>query len=241
MNIDYIHDFNPKTEDELGALQNKLSSRIDLTTKFQVNKISYVAGVDLSYFEIKGEQYGTCCITVIDYKTKKFLKTVNSFGKVTFPYIAGYLAFRELPLFLDAVKKLSYEPDIFMFDGNGYLHYNHMGIATHASFFIQKPTIGVAKSYLKIKGTNYIMPEDNLFSYTNITIDNEIYGRVLRTRKGNKPIFVSCGNYIDLDTATNIVTSLIGKESKIPIPTRLADLETHQYRDYLKKALQKIN
>ena len=65
-----------------------------------------------------------------------------------------------------------------------------MGIATHASFHLEKPTIGIAKSYLKIKNTEFIMPENTVGAYTDIVINNEVYGRVLRTRKDVKPVFV---------------------------------------------------
>ena len=70
-----------------------------------------------------------------------------------------------------------------MFDGNGYLHPRHMGIATHASFYLRKPTIGIAKHYYKIGDTDFIMPENQEFAFTDIVINEEIYGRVLRTMK----------------------------------------------------------
>lgn len=92
-----------------------------------------------------------------------------------------------------------------MFDGNGYLHYRHMGIATHASFFLNKPTIGVAKSYLKIQDVDFIMPENLKGSYTDIVINNEIYGRALRTRINVKPIFDSCGNWLYFNNAIDSV------------------------------------
>ncbi len=108
-----------------------------------------------------------------------------------------------------------------------------MGSATHVSFFLNKPTIGVAKSYLKIKGTDFEMPKEEIGSYNDIIIDDEVYGRVLRSRSNVKPIFISCGNYIDLDTSTEIIINLLNKESRIPIPVRLADLETHIVREKL--------
>ena len=108
-----------------------------------------------------------------------------------------------------------------------------MGIATHASFHLEKPTIGIAKSYLKIKNTEFIMPENTVGAYTDIVINNEVYGRVLRTRKDVKPVFVSCGNWIELDTAMEITMSFINGESRLPVPVRLADLETHVMREEL--------
>jgi deoxyribonuclease V len=110
-----------------------------------------------------------------------------------------------------------------------------MEIATHASFFLNNPTIGVAKSYLKIKVIDFMMPENQVGAYTDIVIDTEIYGRTLSTTKNVKPIFVSCENWIDLDTSTEIVMNCINKEIRLPIPVRLADLETHKVRKQLSR------
>lgn len=235
MKIKNIHSFEVESEDEFLVIQNGLVNKIKLFNNFNKESINFCAGVDLAYWERGDEQYGVCSIVVIDYITKEVLEKVYSHGKITTPYIPGFLAFRELPLIVEAVKKLILEPDIFIFDGNGYLHFNHMGIATHASFFLDKPTIGVAKSYLKVNGVDFHMPKDEKGSYSDIVINGEVYGRVLRTRKNVKPIFVSCGNYIDLETCTEVVLKLINEESRIPIPVRLADLETHKIRDELKK------
>ena len=227
MQIKEVHNFDVYEESKFIDIQNDLKKKIMLKNTFDKNNIKLVAGVDLAYWEEGNKQYGTCCIVVIDYDTKEVVEKVNSVGEIKVPYILGFLAFRELPLVIEASKKLVSEPDIFIFDGNGYLHFNHMGIATHASFFLDKPTIGVAKSYLKIDGIDFDMPEDKEGAYTDIVIKEEVYGRVLRTKKAIKPIFISIGNYIDLETTMEIVLNLINNESRLPIPTRLADLETH--------------
>lgn len=227
MEIKEVHNFNFYEESEFIEIQNKLKKRIILKNTFNKSSIKLVAGVDLAYWENDNKQYGTCCIVVIDYNTKEVVEKVNSVGEIKVAYIPGFLAFRELPLVIEASKKLAVEPNIFIFDGNGYLHFNHMGIATHASFFLNKPTIGVAKSYLRVNGDDFNMPENEEGSYTDIIINGEVYGRTLRTRKGVKPIFISCGNNVDLETSTEIVLNLINNESRLPIPTRLADLETH--------------
>ena len=230
MKIKEVHNFDVYEESKFIDIQNDLKKKIVLKNTFDKNNIKLVAGVDLAYWEENNKQYGTCCIVVIDYDTKEVVEKVNSVGEIKVPYIPGFLAFRELPLVIEASKKLVSEPDIFIFDGNGYLHFNHMGIATHASFFLDKPTIGVAKSYLKIDGIDFDMPEDKEGAYTDIVIKEEVYGRVLRTKKAIKPIFISVGNYIDLETTMEIVLNLINNESRLPIPTRLADLETHVSR-----------
>lgn len=216
-------------------IQNELFSKIMLVNKFNKKDIKLVAGVDLAYWEEHKITYGTCCIVILDYATKKIVEKVYSYGEISVPYIPGFLAFRELPLILEAVKKIKNIPDLYMFDGNGYLHYRHMGIATHASIFLKRPTIGVAKSYLKIQGVDFLQPENQSGSYTDIVINNEVYGRALRTSKNIKPIFVSSGNWIDLNTSTEIVMDFINKESRLPIPVRQADIETHKVRKQLAK------
>ena len=227
MEIQEVHNFNIYEESEFINIQNNLKKKIMLRNTFSKDSIRLVAGVDLAYWEDGNKEYGTCCIVVVDYNTKEVVEKVNSVGEIKVPYIPGFLAFRELPLVIEALKKLTVEPDLFIFDGNGYLHFNHMGIATHASFFLNKPTIGVAKSYLRVNREDFTMPENVEGSYSDIIINGEVYGRALRTRKNVKPIFISCGNNIDLETSTEIVLNLINNESRLPIPTRLADLETH--------------
>lgn len=110
-----------------------------------------------------------------------------------------------------------------------------MGIATHASFYLNAPTIGVAKTYYMVdKSLDYIEPDTCTGSYTDIVFNNEVYGRVLRTHDNVRPVFVSAGNYISLDTAVRFTIDMVDEESRLPIPTRLADLETHKMRAALR-------
>ncbi len=143
----------------------------------------------------------------------------------------GFLAFRELPLVLETVKLLENQSDIYVFDGNGNLHPRHMGIASHASFYLNKPTFGIAKTYFRVdKKTDFVMPDNDAGSFTDIVINDEVYCRALRTHTGVKPVFISVGNNISLDTACKLALDLTDKESHIPIPTRFADLKTHIQR-----------
>lgn len=215
--------------EDINYIENIKNSQMKNT--FRDNDIKKVAGIDIAYWESNGMNLAVCCIVVVDYNSKQILEKVHLSGEVNFPYIPGYLAFRELPLIIQTVKQLQNTPDLYMFDDNGYLHPRHMGIATHASFYLNKSTIGVAKSYYKICNVEYNLPDNVDGAYTVIVINGEIYGRVLRTHKDIKPIFISIGNYIDLQTVTNIVKHFITKESRIPIPTRIVDLETHKFRN----------
>ncbi|WP_245629801.1 endonuclease V [Domibacillus robiginosus] len=220
-----------KCEEKWDYIQNTLKAKIHLENTFQLDEIRLVAGVDLAYWSDQKANYGVCCIQVLDYTSKKVIEQAEYAGEVEVPYISGYLAFRELPFILKAAEKLKTSPDLYMFDGNGYLHSRHMGIATQASFDLGKPTIGIAKTYLKIgNNTDFTMPENKAGAYTDIVIDGEVYGRALRTRTDVKPVFVSGGNWIDLHTAVKITMHFVEKESRLPVTTRYADLATHEAR-----------
>lgn len=212
-------------------IQNSLRDKIIFRDNFKTEDLKLMAGVDLAYWKNhENQEFAVCCIVIMNIKSHEIIERKNDYGKVAVPYLPGYLAFRELPLILKTVALLEHEPDIYMFDGNGYLHPRNMGIATHASFYLNKPTIGVAKSYFKIENTDYIMPKEEKGSYTDIIIKNKVYGRVLRTQEHIRPVFLSIGNYITLDTAMNLTLAATGKDSHIPIPTRLADIDTHLAR-----------
>lgn len=229
---------NKELERYYNQIQLNLIDKVVLKDSFKKEELNKISGVDLAYWNENGMEYAVCSIVTIDCSSREIIEVRSLYDKINVPYIPGYLSFRELPLIINTYKLLNHNTDLIIFDGNGYLHYRNMGIATHASFYLKKPTIGVAKSYLKIENTNYIMPKDEEGAYTDIIVNEKIYGRVLRTHTGVKPIFVSCGNWISLNTATNIVFSLVDKNSRQPLPTRLADIETKKQRGCILKALQ---
>lgn len=219
-------------------LQLDLNKHINLNSNGEIEDIKLVAGIDLVYWEDLGKEHAVCSIIVVDYNTHEVIEKVHSVGEIGFPYMPGCLAFRELPLVMEATSKLNSMPDVFIFDGNGYLHPRHMGIATHAGIYLKKPTIGVAKSYYKVDHVDFVMPDNMEGAYTDIVIHDEVYGRALRTHKNVKPVFVSVGNNIDLDIATEIVSNLVTSTSHYPIPTRLADIETRKLRKVYKDQVQ---
>ena len=219
-------------QEEFLRQQNELRDRIEPVDKIDMNSVKLIAGVDLAYWNRGDDEFAVCCIVVIDNETHEVVEKQHYSGKIEIPYMPGFLAFRELPLILKTVELLETSPDIFVFDGNGYLHPRNMGLATHASFYLNKPTIGIAKTYFRVdKKTDYTEPENEAGSYTDIVIDSVVYGRALRTQKNVKPIFISIGNFVSLDTACALAMRLTDKESHIPLPTSLADLETHTERE----------
>lgn len=224
-----------QNEQVFAKIQDDLRDQLSLTDNFQLADLHTCAGVDLAYWNTPDGEYAVCCIVVIDMLTHAVLEKKQYSGKIEVPYCPGFLAFRELPLVLKAAELLENTPDLFVFDGNGYLHPRHMGIASHASFYLNKPTLGIAKTYFRVDHkTDYIEPDNEPGAYTDIVINGEVYGCALRTHKDVKPVFVSVGNHISLETARTLAMQLTDKESHIPIPTRLADLETHIAREALR-------
>lgn len=208
------------TPKEAIKLQKELKSRVSLEKYF--NKIEKIAGADVSYYENKM----IAGIVILKFPQLKIIERQSFISAVKFPYIPGLLTFREGPSLLAAFKKIKNEPDIILFDGQGIAHPRRMGIATHLGLFLDKPTIGCAKS--KLSG-NYNTLGDEKGSYSFLREGNEIIGAVLRTRKKVKPIFVSQGHKIDLPNSIEIVLKCTDKY-KLPVPVREAHLFVNQLK-----------
>ena len=210
--------------------QIKLQSKINLENKIDIRNLQVIAGVDLAYWKQEDKEYACCCIVVLDFNDLSIKEKKYCVGEITVPYIPGCLAFREYELVEKTVGLLENKVDLFVFDGNGYLHPRHMGLATYAGIMLRKPSIGVAKSFYKFAEVDYSDLPDEKNAHKDIIINGEVYGKVIRTHKGVKPVFVSIGNMISLDIATQIVKLTVSDESHIPIPTRYADIMTHEIR-----------
>lgn len=215
-----IHDFDLSPK-EMVQLQKQLAQYIEITP-FKGNP-KIVSGVDLSF----KKDEAIAVIVTMDYDKLSLIDVTYTIDKITFRYIPGLLAFRELPIFLKAWKKLQIDPDIVFFDGQGLAHPRRMGIATHASFFIEKPTIGIAKS--KLVG-NYTEPSKEKGNYSYLYHNKEKIGIVLRTKDNVKPVFVSPGNRVDFNNTLEFSLHFTLKY-KVPEITRQA----HLYSHYLKQ------
>ena len=139
--------------------------------------------------------------------------------EVSFPYVPGFLSFREGPAIIDAINKLTVKPDVILVDGQGIAHPKGMGIASHIGVLIDIPTIGCAKSRLV---GEYKEPGFRKGAWSPLQYDGKVVGAVLRTRDHVRPLFVSPGHRVDLKTSIEIVLGCIGKY-RIPEPLRRAD------------------
>ncbi len=168
-------------------------------------KIRTIAGVDVSYI---GE-VGVGAIAVLDYESLKILETQVATCEVRIPYIPTLLSFRELPPAMAAINKLKVQPDVFFVDAQGIAHPYRCGFASHLGLAIGKPTIGAAKSRL----TGQPLERDG---GTFLVDKGEVIGAVVTTKQGAKPIYVSIGHMVSLETAVNMVKHCA--KSRIPEP-----------------------
>ena len=188
----------------------------------QVSRISeittprFIAGVDIS---VKKEwEMATGAVVVIAYPELEVVETQVVNGRLDFPYIPGLLSFREVPLILAVCEKLAVIPDILMVDGQGIAHPRRMGLASHLGLFLNIPTIGCAKS--RLCGTNPL-PGIESGNFAEVEDRGEVIGAALRTRRGVKPVYVSTGHKIDLQSAIYWVLECC-RGYRLPEPTRLA-------------------
>jgi deoxyribonuclease V len=137
----------------------------------------------------------------------------------TFPYIPGFLSFREIPAVLDALEQVKATPDLILCDGQGIAHPRRFGLACHLGVLVDLPTIGVAKSLLV--GKHEDLPEEK-GNWRYLRHRGEIVGVVLRSRTGVKPVYVSSGHRISLPTAIDYVLRCTPKY-RLPETTRWAD------------------
>lgn len=222
MKIQALHEWNV-SPNEAKAIQNDLRSQIITHNDFK--EIKTIAGADIALDPEKNLGFGG--VIVYRYPDLVEIERREAILPLTFPYIPGLLAFREGPVLLKAFEQLHNEPDLIFFDGQGLAHPRRMGIASHMGLFLDRPTIGVAKSLLVGK---YQEPGLSLGDQTPLIDKNETIGVCLRTRFKVRPIFVSIGHKIDLPTAVQFVLSCLDG-TRIPKPTKEAD----QYVAKIKK------
>jgi deoxyribonuclease V len=177
-----------------------------------------VAGLDVAYGDGDGDRLAAA-VAVLDATTLEVVETAVAVGTAAFGYVPGLFAFRELPALLDALCRLRTVPDLLVCDGYGLAHPRRFGLACHLGVLTGLPTLGVGKT--AFVGT-YAPPGPRRGDSTPLLLDGEEVGRVLRTRDGVRPVYVSVGHRLDLDTACALVLALAPRY-RLPETTRVAD------------------
>ncbi|MFC2068958.1 deoxyribonuclease V [Chloroflexota bacterium] len=197
-------------------IQLKLAKRVLRTG--QVTSPNFIAGVDISANNAGGDATGA--VVVLSYPELKPVEIRMAQGKLDYPYVPGFLSFREAPLALAACQQLTVTPDLMVVDGQGIVHPQRIGLAAHIGLFLNTPTIGCAKSRLC---GSFEMPDEESGSHTNLMEGGETIGAGLRTKSGVKPVYVSIGHKIDLQTALYWILACC-RSYRLPESTRLAHL-----------------
>jgi deoxyribonuclease V len=210
---DTSHPWNLTPQDAV-KLQQRLAGRVVRKSSIVPEKISRVAGVDASY----RNGLATAVVVVVSLRDMGTLDWVTASKRPGLPYISGLLCFREGPAVLDALSRLSLQPDLLIFDGQGIAHPRRFGIASHIGLLLDKPSIGCAKTRLIGR---YREPDPEKGSYAYLKDQDETIGAVLRTRDGVKPVYVSVGHRVDLLDSIRIVLQCC-RRYRLPEPIRRA-------------------
>jgi deoxyribonuclease V len=204
----------PPTLEEAAAQQEKLRLLVDATGPGPEH-LRTVAGIDVAYCD--GTDDVVAAVVVLDAVTLRPIETATARGEAGHPYVAGFLALRELPAVTAALEKLVDAPDLIVCDGAGLAHPRRFGLACHVGLLTDLPTIGVAKT----PPVPFTMPKPARGSWTPQVDGDEVVGRALRTQHGVQPVFVSVGHRIGLDAACDLVLRLA--RHRLPETIRRAD------------------
>lgn len=209
-----LHSWNV-TPKEAIELQRNLADRVIATGRLR--RPRWIVGADLAF-----APDGLHCVAAAvcwDSRSEILVEYHTVVEPVRFPYVPGLLSFREAPAVLSALARLQCDPDVFMFDGQGMAHPRRFGLASHLGVWLDRPSIGCAKTLLV--GEHDTLP-DAQGSQSPIMDRDECVGMAVRTRERVKPVYVSVGHRLSLSSAVEIVLDS-GGGFRVPEPTRLAD------------------
>jgi deoxyribonuclease V len=174
-----------------------------------------VAGLDVAY---DGDDLAAA-IVVLDSQSLAEVDHSIVLGRTSFPYVPGLFAFREVPVLLEALEQLAVTPDLLVCDGQGLAHPRRFGLACHLGLLTGLPAIGVAKNVFV--GT-FSPPDDERGARSDLVLDGDVVGAVVRTQTAVKPVFVSVGHRVELATAV-AQTLRLSPRYRLPETTRAAD------------------
>lgn len=220
MKIQNLHSFSVDLE-SAQSIQDELAQKIKLQPLKK--DVKFIAGADVAYFDKK---WAIAAVTVMEFPALNIVEQKFALAEVNFPYIPGYLTFREAPALIPAFEKLEIEPDVIIFVGQGIAHRKKMGIAAHMGVFLNLPTIGCAKKRLV---GEYVAPVAKKGEISALNLNGEPIGAVVCTRDGTKPVFVSAGHKITLKESIEYVLKCCTKY-RLPEPVRQSHIAVTKIR-----------
>lgn len=221
MKVEGIHGFD-LSPPEARRLQEELASRVVAGPALDLSGVRHVAGADVS---TQGNlAYAT--VVVLEFPGLSLVELRGFEASLRFPYVPGLLSFRELPSVVGALEKVETAMDALILDAQGLAHPRRMGLASHLGIFLDVPTVGCAKSRLV---GSFEEPGREKGSATDLVHRGEVVGRVLRSREGVSPVYVSVGNGIDLVSAVDLVQACCTRY-RLPETTRQAHKAANRLR-----------
>jgi len=196
------------------AIQERLSQQV--IRRNQLGPLQVVAGVDAGFES--GGSVARAAVVVLSFPQLQVVDNAVASLPTSFPYVPGLLSFREAPAILNALSKLEKMPDLLLCDGHGIAHPRRLGIASHLGLLLDIPAIGVAKSILVGQHDPLAYEAD---AWQPLLDCGEVVGAAVRTRPGVKPVYVSIGHHLSLETAIKLVLRCTGKY-RLPEPIRQA-------------------
>jgi deoxyribonuclease V len=221
MKVEGIHGFD-LSPSEARRLQEELASRVICGPALDISGVRHVAGADVS---TQGDTaYAT--VVVLEFPGLSLVEVRGYQAPLRFPYVPGLLSFRELPSVVGALLEVDSAVDALILDAQGLAHPRRMGLASHLGIFLDVPTVGCAKSLLV---GSFREPGTEKGSATDLVHRGEVVGRVLRTREGVSPVYVSVGNGIDLGSSVDLVLACCTRY-RLPETTRQAHAAANRLR-----------
>jgi len=210
--------------DQAAALQTSLQAQLILTDAEPAAPLTCVAGADISYARHSDQFFAA--VVLLSYPDLVVREEAQAIARVSFPYVPGFLSFREGPVLLQALAKLRSLPDVIMFDGQGIAHPRGLGLASHLGLFLDRPTIGCAKSRLV---GDYREPGLEKGAREPLRYHDRLVGVVLRTKRGVRPVFISPGHRISIARAA-VIAGECCRGYRLPEPVRQAHLAVNRLR-----------
>ncbi|MBA3902471.1 MAG: deoxyribonuclease V [Rhodocyclaceae bacterium] len=204
-------DLAPK---EAMAMQARLAAGI--VREDEIGEVARVAGVDVGFED--GGRTTRAAVAVLNFPGLELAESAIVRSPTRFPYVPGLLSFREAPAVLDALQRLKAAPDLILCDGQGIAHPRRLGIASHIGLLANIPAIGVAKT--RLIGKHEEVPNER-GAWVPLTDRGETIGAVLRTRKDVKPLYISIGHRVSLESALRWVMACLTRY-RLPETTRWA-------------------
>jgi deoxyribonuclease V len=183
-----------------------------------------IAGADVAYSKRDDSVFGA--VVVMRFPELVTVDKARAQSVASFPYKPELFTFREGPVLLKAIQRLQSTPDVFLIDGNGIAHELGIGIASHLGILLDTATIGCAKKHTI---GEFREPENEINATSPLLLDGKEVGVVLRNRVDVKPLIISVGHKIDLDTALEIVM-LTTRGYRLPEPMRVAHILSNKMR-----------